>query len=139
MVISTHKPDSKKFNLSDNDLCPRCGEVEDREHLIIECPSSKALWSKSIEMINVVHNTSLQADLPTILNLNHNSDSRAITTVIAYINHWNIYSKPDRVTSAMIKNKLAQLIRLERGFVKNAKKHEKKWQKWMDYLDGKST
>jgi hypothetical protein len=33
----------KNFNLSDSDLCPRCNAIETREHLIFECPTSKAL------------------------------------------------------------------------------------------------
>jgi hypothetical protein len=129
----------KKFNLSDSDLCPRCNNTETKEHLVAGCPASEALWSKLMHIINHIHNTSLKPDLPTILNLNHNNNSLAITTVIAYFNHWNIYSKPDMITDTIVKSKLTQLLRLERGTVKNVKRYEKKWQKWFDYLELSST
>ena len=113
----------KKFNLSDSDLCPRCNNTETKEHLVASCPASVALWSKLMQIINNVHNTSLKPDLPTILNLNHNNNSLAITTVIAYFNHWNIYSKPDMITDTIVKSKLTQLLSLERGTVKNAQRY----------------
>ena len=34
--------------MTDSDQCPRCGAVESREHLLIECPQIKAMWEKML-------------------------------------------------------------------------------------------
>jgi hypothetical protein len=36
----------KKFSLSDDDTCHRCFAVETIQHLLLECPYTKEVWTK---------------------------------------------------------------------------------------------
>jgi hypothetical protein len=35
----------KKYNMTINDKCPRCGDLEDAKHLLWECYHSRNIWS----------------------------------------------------------------------------------------------
>jgi len=39
----THKR-MKRFNMTNSDQCPRCGEIEDMKHLLWECQKVKPIW-----------------------------------------------------------------------------------------------
>jgi hypothetical protein len=49
----------RRMGMTDSDRCPTCNELESREHLLLTCPRSMAIWMKAHQLLNVNGNPSL--------------------------------------------------------------------------------
>jgi len=47
----------KKYNMTQTDQCPRCGDPEDLKHLLWECSHAKHIWSMYNDIMSKVNNT----------------------------------------------------------------------------------
>jgi NAD-dependent SIR2 family protein deacetylase len=120
----------KRYNMVDNDSCPRCGEVETREHLILSCPQSKKIWQYVFDLINKVHQQKIELSLQSVLNLNHISDSKPITNIIAHFLHNIIYFRPTDMTYGEIDKRIYDLVSFEIKGAEHKPKKNCQWHKW---------
>jgi hypothetical protein len=50
----------KKYNMTNNDKCPRCGVLEDSKHLLWECYHSRNIWRLfNQSILNQRHNENI--------------------------------------------------------------------------------
>jgi hypothetical protein len=123
----------KRYKMVDTEACPRCGEVETKEHPILTCPHSKKIWQHVFDLINKVHQQKVELNLQSVLNLNHISDSKPMTNIIAHFLH-NIYYRPTEMTVSEIDKRIYDLVTFE---IKGSEQKHKKncqWQKWKNYF-----
>ena len=64
----------KKFGMTDNNLCPRCGKEETIEHMILACEYTKKIWSIISKLTNIPHNS-----MRVVLGINPTHDKSTLT------------------------------------------------------------
>jgi hypothetical protein len=52
-----------RLGLSDSPNCPKCGQIETREHLLFSCPTTKPVWDR----LTTLHSNKPQAEIKDIL------------------------------------------------------------------------
>jgi hypothetical protein len=129
----------RRYNMVDTDLCPRCGEVETKEHLIIKCQHSKNIWQHVMDLINKVHKQKIELDLQSVLNLNHLSDSKPITNIIAHFLHNIMYFRPTNMTQSEVEKRIYDLVTFEIKGKKTKPKKSCPWQKWEQFFLTRNT
>ena len=103
----------KKFGMTESDICPRCGEKEDIEHQIMNCPYTKVIWDIVSDITGINH-----SNLSVILgnDQRHNKASMALNAEIIKI--LLAIDRPTQNQGQMIAKILERLSYMEKGVSK---------------------
>ena len=89
-----------RFGLADTDKCPRCDEIEDLKHKVLECQYTKKIWRcayKYLEKLQGLPGQNLNQDhLKTALAANLSSNLASMT-YSAELLQTILYLKPDQL------------------------------------------
>ena len=103
----------KKFGMTESDICSRCGEKEDIEHQIMNCPYTKVIWDIVTFITGIAH-----SNLSVILgnDQRHNKASMALNAEIIKI--LLAIDRPTQNQGQMIAKILERLSYMEKGVSK---------------------
>ena len=104
----------KKFEMTDSDSCPRCGQIEDINHQIFDCYYTKTLWKLIGEITGVPNDT-----LSNVLGISDFHDKTTITLHAEIIRILLAIERPTTPQLELIRNTLERLNILERGVTKH--------------------
>jgi hypothetical protein len=123
-----------RYKMVDTNECPRCGQIETKEHLLLECIHSWNIWTKVFKYIDVVNKTNTRPTIENILNLNHNNDSRPNTNIIAHFLHNIMYFRPKDMSNKEVTKRIQDIIFFENNIKPKTKTHKARWDKWYKTL-----
>ena len=93
-----------QFKIRDNELCDKCGNIENISHLLYECIGTRDLWTKLETWLNSIMAKPVKTDLNSILL--GNPDNKLIINYVFIICKHEIYkSKWNRSPINIIKIK----------------------------------
>jgi len=103
----------KKFGMTESDTCPRCGESEDINHQIMNCPYTKIIWEIVSFITGIPH-----SNLSNILgnDIRHNKASLALNAEIIKI--LLAIDRPTQNQGQIILKILERLSYMEKGVSK---------------------
>jgi hypothetical protein len=121
-----------KMNLADSPNCATCNVLEDREHLLFECPRTKSIWSRFYQIVKEVTGRTINLSLENILCLGNHASSLPIVTISVEL--CMRISSPARPELSI--NSLLTIIKsiVSKEGRKTFKKGGNEWVKWKIFL-----
>jgi hypothetical protein len=124
----------KRFRMVETDTCERCNMVETSTHLLLECQESKKIWKHVTTILKSV-GINFEANLPNILNLGNHISNKAVVTIVADINSFNLNkNRPVNIQETIIRQRIISIIKNERSHANNNKSNRKFYRVWKKLL-----
>jgi hypothetical protein len=101
------------FKLIDSNKCDRCDKIEDREHMLYECPKVAQAWQHLFDYIKTKTKKSYEVTLENILGVGQTSNNIPVLTMIAEIGLKLCSSKRPVLSKAAIDTIVRGLIKYE--------------------------
>jgi hypothetical protein len=121
----------ERFGMITENKCDRCGDIETKEHLILECAEVSKIWNWFNCIHQKIHRRPYQTNLLNILNCGENYNSIATTTIVAELVKHLVVNRPVMQDESKLESFIKAIVKREKDSCKFYKiKLDKTWYKW---------
>jgi hypothetical protein len=126
----------KRFGMINDDICDNCGQIETKEHLLLECTAARKLWEYFSTIYKSTHGRPYKINLLNVLNCGDNYNSLATTTIIAELVKRQVLNRPIYRNISEVSKLIKEFVNRETSASKHYKiKIDKSWIKWSNLCE----
>jgi hypothetical protein len=124
-----------KMGLTDTSKCKRCGQEEDREHLLIECDEIKAMWESFFKIAETVTGKKREVCLENVLCIGKHPLNTSILILTIELLSKIVSAKRMIPTQKLMLSLIAGIVEKESRNLDTKK--GKQWIKWKNAISAK--